>query len=56
MEGSMMHIPLVNVGRQYTGLHREIDAAYHRVIRSGSYVLGAEVEAFEQEFARYCGT
>lgn len=52
----MIHIPLVNVERQYNGLHREIDAAYHRVIRSGSYVLGAEVEAFEQEFARYCGT
>ena len=32
-----------------------IDAAT-RVIDSGWYVLGKEVKAFEQEFARYCGT
>jgi dTDP-4-amino-4,6-dideoxygalactose transaminase len=37
--------------------HRQalIDAAT-RVIDSGWYVLGQEVKAFEQEFARYCGT
>jgi len=37
--------------------HRKalIDAAI-RVIDSGWYVLGQEVKAFEQEFARYCGT
>jgi len=52
----MTHIPLVNVERQYKVLHREIDAAYHRVMRSGSYVLGAEVEAFEQEFATFCNS
>lgn len=32
-----------------------IDAAT-RVIDSGWYVLGQEVNAFEEEFARYCGT
>jgi dTDP-4-amino-4,6-dideoxygalactose transaminase len=32
-----------------------IDAAT-RVIDSGWYVLGQEVQAFEQEFANYCGT
>ncbi len=50
----MKYIPLVSVERQYNGLHREIDAAYHRVMRSGSYILGDEVEAFEQEFAHFC--
>lgn len=37
--------------------HRQdlIDAAT-RVIDSGWYVLGQEVNAFEQEFANYCGT
>lgn len=29
--------------------------AIHRVIDSGWYVLGQETEAFEQEFAAYCG-
>jgi dTDP-4-amino-4,6-dideoxygalactose transaminase len=52
----MTRIPLVNVERQYNEYRREIDAAYHRVMRSGSYILGAEVAAFEQEFAHYCGT
>ena len=37
--------------------HRQalIDSAI-RVIDSGWYVLGQEVKAFEQEFAKYCGT
>lgn len=34
----------------------EINAAINRVIDSGQYILGNEVEAFEEEFAAYCGT
>lgn len=34
----------------------EMDAAVKRVLDSGWYLLGKEVEAFEQEFAAYCGT
>ena len=33
----------------------ELEAAASRVIRSGWYVLGQEVGAFEQEFAKYVG-
>lgn len=33
----------------------EIDDAYSRVMRSGNYILGNEVEAFEHEFAEYIG-
>ena len=33
----------------------EIDKAVHRVLDSGRYILGQEVAAFEQEFARYLG-
>lgn len=33
----------------------EMEAATSRVIRSGWYVLGQEVSAFEEEFARYIG-
>jgi dTDP-4-amino-4,6-dideoxygalactose transaminase len=36
-------------------LRDELDAAYHRVMESGRYILGAEVEAFEAEFAAYVG-
>jgi dTDP-4-amino-4,6-dideoxygalactose transaminase len=34
----------------------EVQAAIARVINSGWYVLGPEVEAFEREFASTCGT
>ena len=33
----------------------DIGAAIDRVIRSGRYILGAEVVHFEEAFARYCG-
>lgn len=36
------------------GLQEEIDAALLRVSRSGRYVLGAELEAFEDAYAAYC--
>src|SRR5204862_4818455 len=39
----------------YLELQSEIDEAIQRVLRSGRYVLGEEVRAFEQEFARYLG-
>lgn len=40
---------------QYLELQQEIDAAISAVLRSGRYVLGPNVEAFEDEFARYVG-
>src|SRR5215207_4037837 len=35
--------------------HGRLTEALERVARSGRYILGPEVEAFEQEFARYLG-
>ena len=38
-------------------IHRaEIDEAIKRVLDSGWYLLGKEVERFEKEFAEFCGT
>lgn len=37
------------------GLQREIDAALLRVSASGRYLLGPELDAFEEHFARFCG-
>jgi dTDP-4-amino-4,6-dideoxygalactose transaminase len=48
-------IPLVDLRAQYLGIKREIDAAMSRVMESGQYVLGEEVQTFEQEFAAYSG-
>jgi dTDP-4-amino-4,6-dideoxygalactose transaminase len=39
----------------YLAAAAEIDAAVHRVLQSGQYILGAETEAFEKEFAAYLG-
>jgi dTDP-4-amino-4,6-dideoxygalactose transaminase len=39
----------------YLELQEELDAACRRVMSSGWYILGQEVEAFESEFASYCG-
>lgn len=36
--------------------HNELIDALRRVLDSGWWVLGRETEAFEEEFARFCGT
>jgi dTDP-4-amino-4,6-dideoxygalactose transaminase len=40
---------------QYRAHKSVIDAAITRVLDSGAYVLGSEVESFERAFAEYCG-
>ncbi|MBI2167223.1 MAG: DegT/DnrJ/EryC1/StrS family aminotransferase [Candidatus Omnitrophica bacterium] len=50
-----MKIPLVDLRAQYESIKDEIDAAIHRVLETSQFILGKEVEAFEEEFARYCG-
>ena len=50
------HIPFLDLKSPYLELKDELDAAYYRVMESGWYILGEEMEAFEQEFAEKCGT
>jgi dTDP-4-amino-4,6-dideoxygalactose transaminase len=49
-------IAFLDMKSVYVELKPELDAAYHRVMESGWYVLGKEVEAFEAEYAAFCGT
>lgn len=49
-----MQIPFLDMKAPYLELKNELDMTYQRVMESGWYVLGKEVEAFEQEFAQYC--
>ena len=51
-----MKVPFLDFVGPYEELKAELDEAYIRFMRSAWYVLGREVEAFEQEFAAYCGT
>ena len=48
-------IPFLDLKSTYVELKAEIDAAVSRVLNSGWYVLGAEVEAFEAEFSSFVG-
>ena len=44
-----------NPAANYLAHQSEIDRAIRRVLDGGTYILGQEVAAFEQEFARYLG-
>lgn len=48
-------VPFLDLRAGYLELKQEIDAAVSRVLDSGWYILGPEVEAFEAEWASYCG-
>ena len=48
-------IPQTNPAALVDQLWPEIDAAMARVLKSGRYILGAEVESFEAEWADWCG-
>lgn len=48
-------IPWASPLAQYRAGRAHIDAAIARVLESGTYILGEEVEAFEHAFSNYCG-
>lgn len=50
-----LQVPFLDLRPAYFELKAELDAAYQRVMESGWFILGPEVEAFEREFAAYCG-
>src|SRR5215471_1676259 len=50
-----MKVPLLDLKAQYAPIRDEIRAALDRVFESQSFILGPEVEAFEQEIAAYRG-
>ncbi len=49
-----MIVPFLDLQKSYFELKEEIDSAVLRVLQSGEYILGSEVEAFEEEWADYC--
>ena len=51
----MNSVRFLDLGATYRELKTEIDAAVARVLDSGWYLLGAELEAFEAEYAAYTG-
>jgi dTDP-4-amino-4,6-dideoxygalactose transaminase len=48
-------IPILDLTAQYRELKPQIDAAIARVLESGTFIMGPNVEAFEHEIAAYLG-
>jgi len=50
-----MKIPLIDLVAQYRSIRGEIDTAISSVLESGTFILGPNVAAFEEEMAAYLG-
>jgi len=50
-----MNVPLLDLTRYNDEVMDEFREAFERVLQSGHYILGQEVEAFEKECAEYIG-
>lgn len=48
-------IPILDLSHEIELLWEELNVAFQRVLRSGQFILGPEVEALEQEVAQYLG-
>ncbi|QPA30698.1 DegT/DnrJ/EryC1/StrS family aminotransferase [Thermaerobacillus caldiproteolyticus] len=55
MTQGQRNIPFLNLLQINERFREEINEAISRVLDSGWYILGKEVESFEKEFANYCG-
>ncbi|HXY79404.1 MAG TPA: DegT/DnrJ/EryC1/StrS family aminotransferase [Candidatus Bathyarchaeia archaeon] len=51
-----MKVAFLDLKAEFESLRGEILPALERVCQNASFVLGEEVEAFEREFADFCGT
>jgi dTDP-4-amino-4,6-dideoxygalactose transaminase len=54
-DSGQVELRFLDLKLPYQELKEELDAAYERVMLSGLFILGEEVEAFEAEFAAFCG-
>jgi dTDP-4-amino-4,6-dideoxygalactose transaminase len=50
-----MAVPLLDLNAQNLALEQELKAAFERVLHSGHFILGPEVERFENELAKFTG-
>ncbi len=51
----MGKIPFIDLRAGMTKIRKEIDAAIARIVDNTAFVLGPELEGFEEDFASYCG-
>ena len=51
----MPPIHIIDLAKNHQAMAQEIETAVERVLKSGWYILGKEVQAFEEAFAAYHG-
>ena len=56
MSHTATRIPLLDPTPEVEALWEPLNAAIQRVLRSGQFIMGPDVAAFEQEVAAYLGT
>jgi dTDP-4-amino-4,6-dideoxygalactose transaminase len=56
MQDLRLRVPFLDLAAAYDELRSEIDPAVQAVLARGQYLLGEELDGFESEWARYCGT
>lgn len=49
-----VQVPLVDLAAQYTSITEEVNQAITKVLRRTDYILGRDVDLFEEEFAAFC--
>ena len=50
-----MQIDFVDLRAQYEAIATDVNAAMQRVVSTADFILGRDVELFEQEFGQFCG-
>lgn len=55
IKGQAAPVPFVDLAAQYASISEEVGLAISRVLSKGDFILGKDVELFEEEFASYCG-
>ena len=52
----MIRVPFLDLGEAHRAIRLDLDDAHRRVLDSGWFVRGPELEAFESEYAEFSGT
>ena len=51
---SFAAVPFLDLEGLHATIREELSAAWRRVTEGGQFIMGDELAAFEDEFARYC--
>ncbi len=50
-----MSVPFIDFSKQNEAIQADVDSGWAAVIAKASFIMGPQVKAFEEAFARYCG-